>query len=164
MADEESVVRMNLARVDAATVVQREPLLDRSELLRALGTSRDPLLALCGVRRYALGSTIYVNGSEPDRVFLLARGEVAILSSHGANATPLASLHQGDCFGAGAALDPPVRAVTARAVTTVDLVELPADRLRQIAGKVPAVVKVLRETHQRLAGAKTELDDFLDRW
>ena len=158
------VVKMNIAKVDASTLVKREPLLQRSELVRALGLSADKVLALSGLRRYAVGATVFVEGDEADRVYLVAQGEVAILSSPGADATPLVTLHAGDCFGAGAGLASSARTLTARTVEDTNLVEIPAEQLRRIAGRTSSFADFLRETHQRLVGAKNELDDFLNRW
>lgn len=164
MDDDESVVRMNLARVDASTLVRREPLVARSELVRALGLSAEKLLALSGVRHYAAGATIYVTGAEADRVYLVARGEVTLLSSPGADATPLLTLHPGDCFGAGAALEQATRVLTARVGQTADLVEIPSEHLRRAACQLPPLQSFLESVHARFEGQKTELDDFLNRW
>ncbi|MDF1562590.1 MAG: cyclic nucleotide-binding domain-containing protein [Deltaproteobacteria bacterium] len=155
---------MKLAKLDAATLVRQDPLLERSHLLQALGEAAEAVLARAGLRRYPGGATIYGEHSSPDRIYLLARGEVVLLSSGGADATPLVTLHPGDCFGTGAALEPPARAVTVRAVGTADLVEIPAEPLRELARNDPTFSSFLQQCHERLKGAKSELDDFLDRW
>jgi CRP-like cAMP-binding protein len=54
--------------------------------------------------------------------------------------------------------------VTARAVTQVDLVSISAERLRGLVGHLPGLGSYLQEAHRKLAGAKDELDDFLNRW
>jgi len=164
MAEDEASVRVRLAQIDAAGLVDREPLLRHSSLLRVLGEAMDQLLLHATVRRYPAGATIYGGGDAAPSVYLLARGEVVILSGGGADASPLSSLSVGDCFGAGAALGVEARCVTARAVVDSDLIELSAEDLREHAAIHPEVQAILSELHQKFACAAEDLKEFLNRW
>jgi len=158
------VLKLGLKRLDGGELVLDDPLLSRAALVKALGDEAHAYLGQGRVRRLARGARLYGEGEPARSVFLLLRGEVAILAGDAATAVPAVTLAPGDVFGAGAALGGSTRRVSAAATSEAEVLELPASALTPLAGARPEVGAALEAARKRCEGAAGDLEDFLDRW
>lgn len=158
------VVRVGLQKLDPVRLVLEDPVLSRSALVRALDDAASEVLSHAEVRRVPVGGRLVGVGEEADRVFLVLKGRVTLLTGVGSEAVAAAELSPGDLCCAAAALEGRLGEETAVAAEAVDVAILDAGRLRRLAGERPAVAEVLASARDREAGAAEDLAAFLDRW
>jgi CRP-like cAMP-binding protein len=141
-------------------------VLRRSPLFEMLSEAELQVLAeLSRARPFAAGEVVFREGDAGDALFVLAKGEVEVVTS-GAGAHPhaLAAISAPDAFGEMSLIDREVRSATVRARTECVALQLGADsftafRNRSRDGFTLFLVNVarvlssrLREANRRLAG------------
>jgi CRP/FNR family cyclic AMP-dependent transcriptional regulator len=143
-----------------------------AELRRsALFADADParLLPLAGrafLRRYAAGQLLFTEGEPSDHLYVVRRGRVRILvrSMHGDDMT-LSVLGPGDVIGELSMIDGQPRSASAEAISSAELVTLPADDVRAALRADPVLLMAaaaeLAATVRRLTGRTADLV-FLD--
>jgi CRP/FNR family transcriptional regulator, cyclic AMP receptor protein len=120
-----------------------EELVDMAQTYRML-RELDPqqlrkLVPLAEHRQYSTGQLIFRTGEQPSLFHLIVAGDVAIEQVAGANAVRLQTLHHGDAMG-WSALTRDARAhFQARALSAVNTVAFPGERLRHACDRDPAL-------------------------
>ncbi|MDH3284062.1 MAG: cyclic nucleotide-binding domain-containing protein [Acidobacteriota bacterium] len=109
--------------------------------------SRDELAAIVEmmtVDHLETGRTVFRRGEPADRLFLVARGEVA-LTAHGTSGHPMerCRVHEGEPFGYVCAKERPVCKATAITSRASELIELSREALDVVAASHPRVWTVL---------------------
>lgn len=105
---------------------------------------RAPLLARGDRRRLRRGSTLFVEGDESDRVFLLLRGRAKIFTTdQGGREAVLAIRGPGDLLGELSAVDGGARSASAAALEPVELLSIPGAAFRSALAEVPGLAHVL---------------------
>lgn len=98
----------------------------------------DRLEACARPRRYAAGETLFHEGGDADRFFVITRGTVCVESRCDGRASVLQTLHEGEILG-WSWLTPPYRwAFDARAAAPTEVVEVDARALRDAFAADPA--------------------------
>ncbi len=148
------------------TTAEKLEVLRRSPLFEMLSEAELQVLAeLSRSRRLAAGDVVFREGDAGDALFVLARGEVEVVTDGRAGVEhPIASLAPPEAFGEMSLIDREVRSATVRARTDCDLLQLGAEnftafRKRSRDGFTLFLVNVarvlssrLREANRRLAG------------
>lgn len=103
-----------------------EDLLRRTILFRDLDDDEIAAVLLLGqIKSYPQGSTIFVEGSEPDSFYIIYEGSIRISKIvEGAGEEALAILNAGDFFGEMALIERTPRSAHALAHTDLRLLEL----------------------------------------
>lgn len=159
------LVRVELKRADAAELVSRDPVLASSEVVLAMGSRAQEVLAQGIVRRYADRVVVFQAGEEGDSLFVVLAGEVRLLARRDADTVELGVVSKGGVFGEAEVLTgSAVRHGSALAHGEVDLVELPRAAL-VVGGAVPSLLRAMLagvlKGRQRVLD---EMTDFLNRW
>ncbi|HET8540597.1 MAG TPA: cyclic nucleotide-binding domain-containing protein [Anaeromyxobacter sp.] len=148
------------------TDVERLEVLRRSPLFEMLSEAELRVLAeLSRARAFAAGEVVFREGDAGDALFVLAHGEVEVLTrAQGGGERPLAALAPPEAFGEMSLIDREVRSATVRARTECVALQLGAEnftafRKRSRDGFTLFLVNVarvlssrLREANRRLAG------------
>lgn len=90
------------------------------------------LLSVAQVVEVKSGEAFFHEGDNADSLFILERGEVAIVKSWGGSKCLLAQFTGGDCFGEMAVLDLQPRSASAVAITDASALEISAQSLHQL--------------------------------
>jgi len=117
-------------------------------------------------RRLARGQVLFVEGERSEHLYVVDRGRVKVLvSSARGDELVLSVLGPGDCLGELSVLDGADRSATAVALDDVALWCVPAEAVRTLLGRSPAVALAVAEELagrvRRLTGAAADLV-FLD--
>lgn len=89
----------------------------------------------------AEGETLYAQGDDADRLFIIQRGAVTITLQRGRTEQVLAALGDGDYFGEDSLLAAGVRTASAVAAETLILLSLPRAELLEHARQMPRLKK-----------------------
>jgi CRP-like cAMP-binding protein len=101
----------------------------------------DELKAIGRPRRYALGSTLFVEGDDGNRVFLVERGRIKIgATTEDGRDVVLAIRGPGELVGELSALDGEPRSATATALEEVEAIVIAPDRYRAWLVSHPALL------------------------
>ena len=100
----------------------------------------DRIAASVRTRRYRRGEVIFHQGDPGDALFIVLSGRVKISSPSDTGVEAiLATLRQGEFFGALALLDGASRSASATAVAATETLILPREQFRQLVNDVPAI-------------------------
>lgn len=101
--------------------------------------------------RYASGDTIFREGDPGEAMFLIQRGQVGLFREERGGSRRLALLEEGDFFGETAVLEQGPRALTARALTSCELLRIDSVTFGQMVRMNPEVpIRMLRKLSRRL--------------
>ncbi len=148
------------------TDAEKLDVLRRSPLFEMLSEAELQVLTeLSRARRFSAGEVVFREGDAGDALFVLAKGEVEVVSDGGGGTElPIAVLAPPAAFGEMSLIDREVRSATVRARTDCDALQLGAEnftafRKRSRDGFTLFLVNVarvlssrLRESNRRLAG------------
>jgi CRP-like cAMP-binding protein len=90
------------------------------------------LLKICHTRKYQAGETIFSEGENGDRLYVLVAGQVQILKQRENKKETLAKLSPGDCFGEMALVDQEPRSADAIALNDCMIIELNAEIINDV--------------------------------
>jgi CRP-like cAMP-binding protein len=163
--DNTPVVRVELKRADAYELVTTDRVLASSGLVAALGGSLSAVLSHSRVRRYPDKVVLFQQGEAGSELFLVLSGEVRLFARKDTDAVELGVVRKGEVLGEAEVLSgETLRSASAVAQGSVDVVEIPRDRLL-VNGALPhATERALREIHEARAQALDEMTAFLNRW
>lgn len=141
--------------MDKLAVIASSPLF---EMLSPQELER--LAELSQVRACAAGEVLFEEGQPGDRLFIIARGQVEVLGSGGAE--PLAILGPPEFFGEMSLIDRELRSATPRASTDAELLQLTAQGLATFREAHPEgftfiVINIARVLSARLREANARL-------
>lgn len=103
------------------------------------------------VERFAAGDTIISQGDVGDKLYVLQRGQVDVLSS-GPTGRPLATLNDGDYFGEMALLHDAPRVATVRARTPVQVYSMRKEDFKGLMSAVPQLRQMMEQVMAQRAG------------
>lgn len=164
---------MGLPDQTAAAGPRAKPAWPDFAVLEGMGPEeRAALLARLPRQEYAGGETVLAEGSENDRLLLVAAGELVVLRGSGAGDFVLTRLGPGECFGEMSALTGARTTATLRAARAATVLRLrPEDvapnRQAQVALNVAKIVihrmngnvTALQRKHEETAAAmRTQLE------
>jgi NADH:quinone reductase (non-electrogenic) len=86
---------------------------------------------------YEQGETVFNEGDAADNLFMIISGEVEVLRGVGEEQRAVATLGAGEYFGEMALLGDHARSATARALTPLDVLVLPASEFSALTGSLP---------------------------
>lgn len=146
---------------DAATALRALPL-----FAGAAEDELERLVAQAFPRRLTRGQVLFVEGERSEHLFVVDRGRVKVLvASPRGDELVLSVLGPGHCLGELSVLDGADRSATAVALEDVALWVVPADAVRALLRRSPAVTlavaEELAQRVRRLTGAAADLV-FLD--
>lgn len=132
----------------------------------AVDAELEALAASAFLRRFPRGQVLFVQGEPSEHLYVLERGRVKVLvSSPRGDELVLSVLGPGDCLGELSVLDGAARSAGAVALEDVALWVVPAEAVRGLLRRSPAVTLAVAEelAHRvrRLTGAAADLV-FLD--
>ena len=144
-----------------------EDVLAATELFQAV--SPDELTELArhaGTRRLVRGDILFNEGEEPDALYVVLRGRVAIANkSFDGRESVVALMEPGDLFGEMGMLDGRPRSAEGRALEPSEVLELQYEPVRDLLARHPELLwGVVRMLADRLRGMDEALADsvFLD--
>jgi CRP-like cAMP-binding protein len=144
-----------------------EDVLAATELFQAV--SPDELTELArhaGTRRLVRGDILFNEGEEPDALYVVLRGRVAIANkSFDGRESVVALMEPGDLFGEMGMLDGRPRSAEGRALEPSEVLELQYEPVRELLARHPELLwGVVRMLADRLRGMDEALADsvFLD--
>jgi CRP-like cAMP-binding protein len=144
-----------------------EDVLAATELFQAV--SPDELTELArhaGTRRLVRGDILFNEGEEPDALYVVLRGRVAIANkSFDGRESVVALMEAGDLFGEMGMLDGRPRSAEGRALEPSEVLELQYEPVRELLARHPELLwGVVRMLADRLRGMDEALADsvFLD--
>jgi len=143
---------------DDDAIIRRAPLFSALDDASAASV-RESMPAL----KLAKGHTLFKEGDEGDRLYVIVSGKVKLGTSSGDGRENLLSiLGPGEMFGELSLFDPEPRTATATAVTDVRLVSLAHDQVIGLATSQPQVsLELLRRLAQRLRKSNEVLADLV---
>lgn len=142
-------------------------LLQDVELLAELNAEEMTRVAASAIsHRYLRGDVVFAEGSEPDKLCVVASGRIAIAKrSIDGRESMVALMERGDVFGEMGLFDGGGRSAEARALEPSELVELPYAPLKDVYESRPQLLwGVVRLLAGRLRATDSALADsvFLD--
>lgn len=99
--------------------------------------------------RHNTGETIYEEGDQGDRLYLIRSGTVALTSRRGDRDIAVGQLQSGQIFGQLALMGDPVRRETATAAVRAELIEIEQPEFLDLLRKSPESVPALQEETAR---------------
>jgi NADH dehydrogenase len=102
---------------------------------------------------YEEGETVFDEGDTGDSLFMILDGQVEVLKRFGEEQRAVGLLGPGEYFGEMALLGREARSATARALTPLDLLVLPASDFSALAASLPEFRRGCEEIARRRAGA-----------
>jgi signal transduction histidine kinase len=112
---------------------------------------RHRLEAACSVQELAMGSTLFSEGDEPDRAYVIDSGELEILKESAGRNVRIAVSGPGDVVGEMGLLTDEPRNATAKALTDATLVSIPKSALDELLASSAAASRAM-------------FDVFIARW
>jgi len=110
---------------------------DTIEVLKSceiLGDLDESLLAMLDdiavTRSYGLGEALFVSGGDRSMFWLIVSGQVEVRVESGDAAGTVVILGPGDALGEAGLLEPGTHSATARAVSALEVLQLPVERVR----------------------------------
>lgn len=103
---------------------------------------------------YEPGEVVFHEGDAGDSLFMILSGNVEVLKNSGGQPHVVGALGPGEYFGEMALLGRHPRSATARALTSVDLLVLPATDFSALAGSLPE----FRSGFEQIARLRAESD------
>ncbi|GAO38894.1 putative CRP/FNR family transcriptional regulator [Sphingomonas changbaiensis NBRC 104936] len=97
------------------------------------------LLARAQMVRRRKDAILFAEGAPADQVFILMRGSVELTKLDGGSDCGVMLLSRGDIFSLGAAISDEPHLTSARALSPVILLSMPAEALREEASRSPAI-------------------------
>ena len=98
---------------------------------------------------YEEGETVFDEGDAGDSLFMIISGQVEVLKRFGEEQRAVGMLGPGEYFGEMALLGRDPRSATARALTALNVLVLPASDFSALAGSLPEFRKGFEEIAQR---------------
>jgi len=113
------------------------------------------------VRRFAAGAIIFKQGDPGVEMFIIQQGQVAISRKVGRQNRQVAVLEKGDFFGEMALLeDYPERSATAKALTSVEVLQLRGADLELLVRRRPSVaLRMMAKLSERLREANRRVEE-----
>lgn len=142
----------------------RDDLLSRAPLFVALDDEAAAALRAAVLRLpVQRGATIFAEGDEGDRLYVILDGKVKLTqTSFDGRENVLAVMGPGDMFGELSLFDPRRRTANAVAITDGTLAALPHSALRElITGRPEVSLELLRTMAQRLRKTTDALSDLV---
>ena len=102
---------------------------------------------------YEEGETVFNEGDAGDSLFMIIAGQVEVLKRFGEEQRVVGMLGPGEYFGEMALLGRDPRSATARAMTTLDVLVLPASDFSALAGSLPEFRRGFEEIARRRTDA-----------
>jgi CRP-like cAMP-binding protein len=102
---------------------------------------------------YEEGETIFGEGDSGDSLYMIIAGQVEVLKRFGQEERAVGVLGPGEYFGEMALLGRDPRSATARALTSLDVLVLPASDFSALAGSLPEFRRGFEEIARRRADA-----------
>lgn len=143
-----------------ARIAGRERALRGVDVLDVVSPAeRRRLAETATTRLYAPGETVVHQGDEDDELFIIERGQVAVLieSDGGAPASEVTRLKKGQFFGEMALITGERRRASVRAITECELIVIGHDAFQEILSGSPHLAEELSRV---LAERQTMLDDL----
>ncbi len=145
----------------------RTPVLDKTDLFGTLPPELlEQLRGRTALGRYRRGDPIFEKGDPATQLYVVFSGRVAIVARAGdGRESVLTVLGPGALFGEMSMFDSGVRSANARALTTVHLIAVDFDDVRDVLARRPEVLwAVVRILARRLRATDEALADamFLD--
>jgi CRP-like cAMP-binding protein len=145
----------------------RTPVLDKTDLFGSLPPELlEQLRGRTALARFRRGDAIFEKGDEAHCLYVIFNGRVAIVARSGSGQeSVLTVLGPGALFGEMSMFDGCVRTANARALTTVHIMAIEFDHVREVLAHRPEVLwAVVRIIARRLRATDEALADamFLD--
>jgi NADH dehydrogenase len=102
---------------------------------------------------YEEGETVFNEGDAGDSLFMIIAGQVEVLKRFGEEQRAVGTLGPGEYFGEMALLGRDPRSATARALTSLDVLVLPASDFSALAGGLPEFRRGFEEIARRRTDA-----------
>lgn len=132
--------------------------------MQDVGDSERAKLAERFGRSFGAGATIYAEGDEADRCFLIQEGRVRLVKRIRSAERSLTVLHAGDLFGEAALLHGSKRSAAAVALTEVSVLALDRKTFGDLIAGNPAVAtRLVAQLVQRLRDAEEQLENAMLR-
>lgn len=134
------------ARAAEGQIAKRSRVLQGTDLFRILSDEeRTRLAEAASSRRYAVGEVIMRQGDDSRELYVIERGEVAVLLARPgeADAIAVARLGPGSLFGEMALVTGDQRQATVRAISACELVEVGHDAMQRVLATSPDLAERL---------------------
>lgn len=116
----------------------------------------DMLLAIVGDSanlRWPADRVVFATGDEPEALYVVLRGEVAIVAGDGPSGSEVTRFRRGDYFGEQSLLAGDAHSMTARTIEDTELMVIPRETFEAL---LEADAELQREIHERLERRRAE--------
>lgn len=142
-------------------------ILQRIELFESLKESElEEIASFAEIKTYPMGTIIFTEGDEPDRLYVIKEGAVRITKHiEGAGDEMLVIMTEGDYFGEMALIDEANRSAQAKVISELTVIELSKENLHRLMAENEHLANKLlwkfsRILSQRLRELHEKLEDL----